>query len=355
MESRGEETFEKRFIKKVQAQGAIEYLLIIGAAVIIAVIVIALMMSLAGTGTQNTQEAGLDSAYSGLMGIKDKHKGVMTITLKFIAGQATDVIVPDAVEGTTLAELFPNAPDGTTITYEGQSSTFTTGAGWSNNLTLNPGDKFTITTTTDFEQPIEVEQPANNVIMIYTCEDLQNIEKDLDADYVLGQDIDCSGVTFVPIALGSEEYFSGYIDGKGDQGIVVKGLRITRDDDYPVGLFSKTKNAHISNLVLASPYISSSGEARVGAFIGVAGDELDDDTQIRDSKIITSAVISSNGPAGVFVGSGWGDGVCDNTDKYYITQLKSDGQFVTNLPPSEVDCANYIYSGVSCVGTPPPT
>ena len=47
-----------------QGQGAIEYLLIIGAAVIIAVIVIALMMSLSGQGTAAAEEAGLGSEYT---------------------------------------------------------------------------------------------------------------------------------------------------------------------------------------------------------------------------------------------------------------------------------------------------
>ena len=48
---------------ETKAQGAIEYLLIIGAAVIIAVIVIALMMGLAGQGTEATEEAGVGSAF----------------------------------------------------------------------------------------------------------------------------------------------------------------------------------------------------------------------------------------------------------------------------------------------------
>ena len=46
-----------------KAQGAIEYLLIIGAAVIIAVIVIALMMGLAQQGTTNVETADVSSGY----------------------------------------------------------------------------------------------------------------------------------------------------------------------------------------------------------------------------------------------------------------------------------------------------
>ena len=46
-----------------KGQGAIEYLLIIGAAVIIAVIVIALMMTLSQQGTGAAEEAGLEDVF----------------------------------------------------------------------------------------------------------------------------------------------------------------------------------------------------------------------------------------------------------------------------------------------------
>jgi uncharacterized protein (UPF0333 family) len=54
-----------------KAQGAIEYLLIIGAAVIIAVIVIALMMGLAGQGTGAADDAGIDETFVSLQCQKD--------------------------------------------------------------------------------------------------------------------------------------------------------------------------------------------------------------------------------------------------------------------------------------------
>ena len=54
-----------------KAQGAIEYLLIIGAAVIIAVIVIALMMSLSQQGTGAAEDAGLDATFESAQCQKD--------------------------------------------------------------------------------------------------------------------------------------------------------------------------------------------------------------------------------------------------------------------------------------------
>ncbi len=53
-----------------KAQGAIEYLLIIGAAVIIAVIVIALMMSLSTEGTSAADDANVGGALSDLNALR---------------------------------------------------------------------------------------------------------------------------------------------------------------------------------------------------------------------------------------------------------------------------------------------
>jgi Flp pilus assembly pilin Flp len=58
-----------------KGQGAIEYLLIIGAAVIIAVIVIALMMTLSQQGTTAADDANIDGTYSDLIDQKDTSYG----------------------------------------------------------------------------------------------------------------------------------------------------------------------------------------------------------------------------------------------------------------------------------------
>ena len=263
-------------------QGAIEYLLIIGAAVIIAVIVIALMMSLAGTGTENTQEAGLDSAYSGLMGIKDKHKGIMTITLKFIAGVPTDVIVPAATGGTTLAELFPNVPNGTELLYGGTTYIYNDGWGAGALVVLNAGDNFTITAGQDFEQEVEVEQPANNVIMIYDCDSLFRIGE--YGDYSLGIEIDCEGSQRLPIGFAENFSFKGEFHGNN---MKITNLQIFVADtnpEYtsnqsslivsgkPIGLFSRADGATIEGVVLENNVMiySSKTDYFAGAVVGEA-------------------------------------------------------------------------------------
>ncbi len=79
-----------------KAQGAIEYLLIMGAAVIIAVIVIMLMMSLSDTGTTNIQEAGLESIYSDLMKQRDKSIGD-GLTINGVFYSADDPFIENVV------------------------------------------------------------------------------------------------------------------------------------------------------------------------------------------------------------------------------------------------------------------
>jgi hypothetical protein len=73
---------------------------------------------------------------------------------------------------------------------------------------------------------------------IETCQDLQDIRNDLDAYYVLANDIDCSGFTgFEPIGDDSN-HFIGELDG---QGFAVSNLTVDPTDDFQdnVGLFGQ--------------------------------------------------------------------------------------------------------------------
>jgi hypothetical protein len=57
-----EEPFKKSLGKNTTAQGAIEYLLIIGAAILIVAVVIIALVSVAGTATDRTDEGEVDDA-----------------------------------------------------------------------------------------------------------------------------------------------------------------------------------------------------------------------------------------------------------------------------------------------------
>lgn len=148
-----------------KGQGSIEYLLIIGAAVIVAVLVITLMMSLSGTGTQNVEDSGVDSAYEGLFGIKDKYKGVMRVSLSFKAGQ-NELVVPQFYASNMLEDVFDSeqTPLGTTIEINGESYILEED-GWkeTGQVPLEKDSIIIVTTPIDFDLEVELV-PGQDVV-----------------------------------------------------------------------------------------------------------------------------------------------------------------------------------------------
>lgn len=115
--------------------------------------------------------------------------------------------------------------------------------------------------------------------VITTLTDLQNMNNDLDAYYVLGNDIDASGTAawnggegFVPIG-SSATPFTGTFDGKG---YTITGLTIARPATDYVGLFGYVKadtdypDVQVKNVILAA--VDITGDDKVGALIGLAED-----------------------------------------------------------------------------------
>jgi hypothetical protein len=78
-------------------------------------------------------------------------------------------------------------------------------------------------------------------IEIGDCIALQNIQSDLAANYVLTNDIDCSGVEFVPIGTSSSP-FTGTFDGQNHK---ITGLYINKPSMDSIGLFSYTASGTI--------------------------------------------------------------------------------------------------------------
>jgi len=97
---------------------------------------------------------------------------------------------------------------------------------------------------------------------ISTCTDLQNMRLNLNSQYILSNDIDCSGFPFIPVGT-SESPFTGVLDGSGHK---IKELNINRKNDEYVGLFGVTKGATISRLTLENVQIL--GKSYAGSLIG---------------------------------------------------------------------------------------
>lgn len=101
---------------------------------------------------------------------------------------------------------------------------------------------------------------------ISTPEDLDKLRYDMTGDYVLANDIDMTGRSFVPFGIvnnTSVSKFTGTFDG---QGHTIKGLKYDVSDKGEVGLFSQTDNATIKNLIIEGAHFN--GNANVGGIVG---------------------------------------------------------------------------------------
>jgi len=111
---------------------------------------------------------------------------------------------------------------------------------------------------------------------IKTCQDLQDISLDLNSDYVLANDIDCSGFDFKPIG-DYTNYFKGSLDGKGK---TISNIQISADvmdilTNYGIGIgIFNYASAEISNFNIIGLDILINKEytntLSVGGLIGVA-------------------------------------------------------------------------------------
>lgn len=100
-------------------------------------------------------------------------------------------------------------------------------------------------------------------IVICTCTDLQNMKNNLTADYLLEQNIDCSGIDFKKIGSLAKP-FKGTLDGKG---YIISNLNIQDSNAYSAtGLFAKVENAKISKIGIIDANVS--GNRAVGIIAG---------------------------------------------------------------------------------------
>ena len=110
---------------------------------------------------------------------------------------------------------------------------------------------------------------SDNPYQISTCQQLQDVENELSANYVLVSDVDCSsssnwnsGNGFDPIG-NSSAAFTGTFDG---QHYAVKNLYIDRSSTDSVGLFGALNGGTIQSLEIRSSTVS--GARNTGGLLG---------------------------------------------------------------------------------------
>lgn len=153
--------------------------------------------------------------------------------------------------------------------------------------------------------------------VITDVHELQAINQDLEAQYVLGNDIDASeteaweaGAGFTPIG-DEDDWFSGSLDGRDH---TIEGLHIDRPGTAQVGLFGYTRDSTIENVRLEDASIT--GGAESSAFVAFNSGDIHDVTvsgRIRGTGERLGGLVGYN--SGEITGSsfvGTVDGTGDN-------------------------------------------
>ena len=173
-----------------------------------------------------------------------------------------------------------------------------------------------------------------NPYKVATCDDLQDINNDLDAYYVQTGNIDCSeseswnsGAGFAPIGTNSSTPFTGSFDG---QNFVISDIYQYTASTTFKALFGATSGATIKNIRLSGGSVSSQSPGYSASLVGTA----DDGTVIQDcSSNVAVHSLRGAGLVGLLVGAST------------IDRCSYSGDMVTNYGVSNT----YGY-GASLVG-----
>lgn len=137
---------------------------------------------------------------------------------------------------------------------------------------------------------------ATNPYIIQTPAELQSVQNDLSAYYVLGNNIDMSSYNFVPIGSSAAPFF-GSLDGRG---YTISNLEINLPDTDYVGLFSYVSaGATIKNVNFKD--CSVTGGAHTGILYG-RGVGVTSMTLTIQNIDFESCVVSGGGPVGTLCG-----------------------------------------------------
>ncbi|MFA5764358.1 MAG: hypothetical protein WC915_06130 [archaeon] len=292
-------------IQKTAAQGTIEYLVILAIVIVIGLVVIGLLVSMAdsgsitekndklknmiGTGGISILEATIDEDGTALITLKGTGTDILTIESITVEGGNENLYTTQINDKNNtflikhLGTLCKCEPGQTKTTCTFNIKTHLPGK-----LTHTTQIKITADCATDTNTITPPIQPAINLCLDYqnlgeydgnkivcTCTNLQNIDQNLSASYLLVQDIDCSqsltwdsGTGFEPIgdATGSTyvDNFTGTLFGNNK---TITNLHINRPDKDYVGLFEKIPTGGIvKNLSLTDANIT--GRNRVGSIVG---------------------------------------------------------------------------------------
>jgi hypothetical protein len=173
--------------------------------------------------------------------------------------------------------------------------------------TMSAGVMADAPTETDYSDILndtEGDGSSSNPHVVTTLHELQAVNSNLSAHYVIGNDINASetemwnnGAGFKPIGNYASP-FSGDFDG---QGYSVDGLYINRPDTAGVGLFSHVDSADIKNIGVTN--LDIQGDTFVGGLVG------SNDMGANIEKSYSSGNVSGDLEVGGLVGSNYGSNI----------------------------------------------
>jgi len=205
-------------------------------------------------------------------------------------------------------------------------------------------DEGTVTGNTTDLTPCESYTTYSGAYELCNCSDLQNMSADLDASYILGQDIDCAGFDadgdgkgFDPIGPPSSgTSFGGVFDGAGYS---ISSLYINRPTTT-ASLFGRAIGANISNVNLVS--LNLTGNDNVGGLVGYLKNSILD-------NIYTGGELVGDRNLGGLVGhSAVNSEIYDSSSSMTILGDQTLGGligYVSSAPSSETTVNNSFFFG----------
>ena len=193
--------------------------------------------------------------------------------------------------------------------------------------------------------------------VIETCEDLEDVDLDLEANYILANDLTCTSIN-LPLSRQMEDAeiddefagFSGVFDGDGNTIQFAINIPIEINQTNYLGLFGYTNGATIKDLNIVAGYEQGDGDTNeiigedyVGSLVGKADDTLIQNVyaannvtaansvggiagQIFQSRIYGSSFEGNIVAEGAQAGGLAGGAAVDHDDGAVIYQSSASGQ-----------------------------
>ena len=124
-------------------------------------------------------------------------------------------------------------------------------------------------------------------ILVNDCAGLQNMNGELNANFVIGKDLDCSS-GFVPVG-DSAAPFTGSLDGQGYS--LILNIQI---GNIETGLFGVGSNCTVSNLLIKNSNLTSD-KGKLGILFGSLYNSSISNIQVSTENPIMKNNLTSNG------------------------------------------------------------